>query len=238
MYSDIHTHSNPRPDIESVIDISGREDCVVYGESGEVMIPDSIQMFSIGIHPKSIGEDWQHKLSEIEILAKNPKFAGVGECGLDKYSDSPRDLQEKVFAAQLSLAQRFSKPIIIHCVRLYTDVLRLIKKTDFQQPAVFHGYNGNPDVTAQLLKRPNIYFSYSNKAFTTPATSGAKSLPLIPPSRILTETDCDTTANLATTISLIAQKKNMNPAEMEAIVYSNFKNLGVQSTSQSGILSI
>lgn len=215
MIIDCHTHNNPRPGVPSIVDVSGRGD-FVFGQE---------MMFSVGIHPKSIGEDWREKLSDIENLAAKKGFAGVGECGLDKFSGSNKQLQEEVFEAQLSLAQRIVKPIIIHCVRLYTDAIRIIKKASFTNPAIFHGYNGNPDTTAQLLKMPNVYFSFSESTFATPETSGAKSLPLIPVSRILTETDCNAAADINVTIKKIADQKQMDASSLQQSIYENFMRI-------------
>lgn len=215
MIIDCHTHNNPRPGVPSIVDVSGRGD-FVFGQE---------MMFSVGIHPKSIGEDWREKLSDIENLAAKKGFAGVGECGLDKFSGCNKQLQEEVFEAQLSLAQRIGKPIIIHCVRLYSDAIRIIKKASFTNPAIFHGYNGNPDITAQLLKMPNAYFSFSESTFATPETSGSKSLPLIPVSRILTETDCNAAADINVTIKKIADKKQMDASSLQQSVYENFMRI-------------
>ena len=214
MHCDIHTHNNPRPGVPSVVDVSGRGDFVF-----------DFEYFSVGIHPKSIGEDWREKLSDIENLANKKGFAGVGECGLDKFSGSNKQLQEEVFGAQISLAQRIERPIIIHCVRLYSDAIRLIKKKQLTQPAIFHGYNGNPDITAQLLKMPNTYFSFSESTFATPETSGSKSLPLIPVSRILTETDCNAAADINVTIQKIADKKQMDASSLQQSIYENFMRI-------------
>lgn len=218
---DVHTHNTPRLGIPSIVDVSGVGDCCFEYE-----------YFTAGIHPKSIGEDWMRQLSEIENFAAKKGFVGVGECGLDKFSDSPRDLQEKVFEAQLSLAQRLRVPIIIHCVRLYTDALRLIKKVGFGYPAIFHGYNGNPAVTAQLLKLPNIYFSFSEQTFALPETSGAKSLTLIPPQRILTESDCNSATDLGVVVQKIADIKQLDPSSLQEIIYENF--IRIVSSVQCG----
>ena len=212
--TDIHTHNNPRPGVPSVVDVSGRGDFVF-----------DFEYFSAGIHPKSIGEDWREKLSDIENLAAKKGFAGVGECGLDKFSGSNKQLQEEVLGAQISLAKRIEKPIIIHCVRLYTDAIRIIKKVSFTNPAIFHGYNGNLDITAQLLKLSNVYFSFSESTFATPETSGSKSLPLIPVSRILTETDCNTAADITATIQKIADKKQIDASSLQQSIYENFMRI-------------
>ncbi len=234
MFCDIHTHCNPRPDVTAVVDISGRG--VFLGVENYLsnrLVSANIQFFSIGIHPKSISEDWQRQLVEIEQLAHHPSFVGEGECGLDKFADAPRDLQENVFRAQLLLAQQLNKPIIIHCVRLYTDVLRLIKETRFLQPAIFHGYNGNPAITAQLLKLPNTYFSFSARTFATPETSGAKSIPIIPPSRILTETDEDEKADISLVINQLSEHINIAPATLQQIVLENFVHITTGNFSRA-----
>ena len=214
MLIDVHTHNTPRPGVPSIVDVSGVGDCCF-----------DYEYFTVGIHPKSIGEDWESQLSGIENIANKKGFVGVGECGLDKYSDSPRELQEKVFEAQLSLSQRINTPIFIHCVRLYTDALRIIKKVGFNRPAIFHGYNGNPAVTAQLLKLQNTYFSFSEQTFALPETSGAKSLPLIPPQRTLTESDCNGATDLGVVVQKIAEIKQLDSASLQQIIYENFMRI-------------
>ena len=214
MLVDIHTH-NPRPGVPSIVDISGSGD-FAFGEVG---------WFSVGIHPRYITDDWEGVLAKVADAAARGNCAAIGECGLDKFAAAPLELQKKVFEAQLVVAKDFAKPVIVHCVRLYSEVIGVLKKNGFMNPVVFHGYNGNEAVTAQLLKMPNVYFSYSNSAFSTPETSGAKSLPLMPVSRILTETDCDGASDLAATVQKIADKKEMDASSLQNIVYENFMRI-------------
>ena len=212
MHCDIHTHNNPRPGVPSVVDVSGRGD-FVFGQ--EVM-------FSVGIHPKYITDDWEGALIEVAKAAAHSNCVAIGECGLDKFADAPLTLQEKVFESQIVLARDFAKPLIIHCVRLYSYVIHLFRKRGFHNPVVFHGYNGNADTTAQLLKMPNVYFSFSESTFAMPETSGSKSLPLIPVSRILTETDCTADADINVTIQKIADKKQVDASSLQQSIYENF----------------
>lgn len=212
--TDIHTHF-PRPGIPSIVDVSGRVDFMGVEH----------EYFTAGLHPKSIAQDWERELTDIERLSSLKGFVGVGECGLDKFADAPRDLQIEVFMAQLLLAQRIMKPVIIHCVRLYSDVMSLIKKTNFKFPAIFHGYNGNPETTTQLLKLPNVHFSFSLSTFSMPETSGAKSLPLIPSERLFTETDCDRSADIEAVIEKMATIKNVTASSLKETVYKNFMRI-------------
>ena len=216
MFTDIHTH-NPRPGIPSIVDISGSGDFDLEREG----------WFSVGVHPKFITDDWHAMVDKLSkaLMAHKCKCTAIGECGLDKFAATPIELQKRVFETQICLAKVYLKPIIVHCVRLYNDAIRLLRRQGFQNPVIFHGYNGNETITAQLLKMPNVYFSYSNSSFSTPETSGAKSLPLIPPQRILTETDCNGSADLATTIQNIAEKKEMDASSLQDIVYENFMRI-------------
>jgi len=209
---DIHTHNNPRSGVLAIVDVSGRGDFVFGQET----------MFSVGIHPKYITDDWERVLIDVAKAAAHSNCAAIGECGLDKFAAAPLKLQEQVFESQIVLAMDFAKPVIVHCVRLYSYVIHILKKRGFLGPVVFHGYNGNPDITAQLLKLPNTYFSFSEQTFATPETSGSKSLPLIPVSRILTETDCDTAADIAATIQKIADKKQIPASSLQQSIYENF----------------
>ena len=74
---------------------------------------------TVGIHP------WQAlvgDLAEVERLA--PSADAVGEIGLDYACDIPREEQMAIFRAQLTLAERLEKPIVLHCVRAFEDVMK------------------------------------------------------------------------------------------------------------------
>ncbi|MCR5820273.1 MAG: TatD family hydrolase [Bacteroidaceae bacterium] len=108
---------------------------------------------SFGIHPWFITERWEEQLKELQdslltIREKEPFF--IGECGLDKLASTSYPIQLSVFEAQIALANKLSRPMIIHCVRATDDLLRLRKKA--QTPWVYHGFRGNPVLMQQLLR--------------------------------------------------------------------------------------
>ena len=59
----------------------------------------------IGLHPTSVGEDWERELAFVKKHARDRRFAAIGEIGIDKYwSTDYLTQQTKVFAEQLELA--------------------------------------------------------------------------------------------------------------------------------------
>jgi len=71
---------------------------------------------STGIHPHEANLATDANLAQLEQWSRNPRVIAWGEIGLDYWYDlSPRDIQRRVFLAQLELARAAKKPIIIHC---------------------------------------------------------------------------------------------------------------------------
>lgn len=92
----------------------------------------------IGTHPWFSDE---YDPQDFETLLKNYPHAGVGEIGLDGLRGRPN--QESVFQDQLNTAARLNRPCVIHCVKLFDPVARIIKQAEKLPPALlFHGFSG------------------------------------------------------------------------------------------------
>ncbi|KAF5297934.1 hypothetical protein FQR65_LT19644 [Abscondita terminalis] len=76
-----------------------------------------------GIHPWYIVADRvEDDLAVIEEKIQTSNCLAVGECGLDKRIEIPFSLQEQVFRKQLALAQKYQKPVVIHCVASFPGI--------------------------------------------------------------------------------------------------------------------
>jgi TatD DNase family protein len=82
---------------------------------------------------------------------------GIGELGLDyarAKDPAAREHQARVFRAQLALSRELELPIVIHCVRAYEEIFRLLKADGIsRRGGMIHGWSGHPDAlpTAQAL---------------------------------------------------------------------------------------
>jgi TatD DNase family protein len=84
---------------------------------------------TVGVHPHEAKEVRQQHLDELARLARHPKVIAWGEIGLDYFYDhSPRDVQQKVFREQMTLAAQAKLPIIIHCRDAWSDCLNILEE--------------------------------------------------------------------------------------------------------------
>ncbi len=142
--------------------------------------------FSIGIHPWQVHEcDLNKALVKIKDLCLHKNCIAVGEIGLDKLKPA-YELQLQVFERQIKLALELNKPIIIHSIRAFDDILRLRKKYPAGQ-WVIHGFNGNYALADQLISK-NIYLSIGAHLLN-PSTKIAKTFPGLPADKLFLETD-------------------------------------------------
>lgn len=143
--------------------------------------------FSAGLHPWYItDETWKSQYEQLESLSRNaPQMLAVGECGLDKVCDTDFHLQEKVFTAQVMLANHSQKPLIIHCVRAFDEVMQVLKNNRNTVPVIFHGFNKHK-VLAQQLAGKGFYLSFG-KALQKDAVK--ETFGTVPLSQVFLETD-------------------------------------------------
>lgn len=127
----------------------------IYNLEIEQIPPDTL--YSIGIHPQDIDIiNIDKQLQWMKSMMFDNCFA-IGECGLDSIVPIDQKIQEKVFLKQIKIANEVKKPIIIHCVRKFYEVISLGKKS--HQPMIIHGFNKKQQIAADLLAN-NFYLSF------------------------------------------------------------------------------
>lgn len=85
----------------------------------------------------------------------------IGECGLDTACTTPISLQRQAFVEQLSLSETLQKPVVVHCVRAFNELLLLRKQQVWSQPWVVHGFIGAPQLVLQLAQA-GIHVSFGD----------------------------------------------------------------------------
>lgn len=176
MYYNIHTHSFSTN--QQVIEIINQ-----YPKE----INSNLPIYSVGIHPWYLNEiDFQKELLLIEKHIQSPGFKAVGECGLDKRIDTPLELQKKLCIPQLLLAEKYKKPIILHCVAAYQEIIQLKKQLKLTVPMIIHGFSKNAQVAESLIKN-GFYLSFGKYLLLN--ADLASVLKTIPPNQLFLETD-------------------------------------------------
>ncbi len=113
--------------------------------------------------------------------------AAVGEIGLDYYYEpQTRSQQIDLFAAQLSIAQRRSLPVVVHTREADDDTLGVLR--DFNVKGVIHCFTGSPVFCRRLLDL-GFYISMSGIVTFRAADNVRETVKVVPRDRLLIETD-------------------------------------------------
>jgi TatD DNase family protein len=143
----------------------------------------------LGLHPTSVGADWENRLAELESF-KARKIYAIGEIGIDCYW-SREFLQEqlKAFRLQLEMADRMSLPVIIHSRESTELILNVLKECrHLNLRGVFHAYSGSIETFRELQKLGEWHIGIGG-VLTYKKASIAETVKSIPLERILLETD-------------------------------------------------
>jgi TatD DNase family protein len=178
----------------------------------------TIPQYSIGIHPWYISEKrLEQDLAFIAQKLALPECLAVGECGLDKRIDISMLLQTKVFESQIALAEQFQKPLVLHLVAAYQELIEIKNRLAISVPVVLHGFSKNKQ-TAQQLVDNGCYLSFGKYLLRNPEL---KSVFLsVPNDRIFLETDT-IEETLEEVYTLAASYKGITIAEMQTVTKAN-----------------
>ena len=169
---DLHTHRHDAP-ANAFINLPME---VLSGKLAFTPLPG--RSYSAGIHPLFEG-DWEKALIQLVGISIHPQIKAIGECGLDNRSKTPLPTQIEFLQRQAELAQEQSKPLIIHCVHCWNELIATCKPSKVHY--IVHGFRGKPQLAQQLLRAG---FSLSFGPLFNP-----ESLKLCPPQKYYLETD-------------------------------------------------
>ncbi len=210
MLLDIHTHNMTQDAVVSVKSFSGSFET----------IPNNI-FFSAGLHPWFLQKETAvEQLSELESLMFNENMIAVGECGLEKACATDFDLQKQIFAAQIEFAKKYQKPLIIHCVRAFDEVMQLLEQKEFNQPVIFHGFNKSIELAKRIIAK-NYFLSFGKDLLKPRLAQVFQSLPA---DCFLLETD-DADMSIEEIYSTASELRNQTFYELEKQVMQNAKSV-------------
>lgn len=183
---------------------------------------DTIPQYSIGIHPWYIKEE--RVVSDLEIMEEKLQLKqclALGECGLDKRIDVPMALQIEVFEKQIALAEKYRKPLVLHLVAAFDELLEIKKRLKISVPIIIHGFSKNEQVAKQLIAN-GFYLSFGKYLLNNPEHKQV--FQSIPNDRFFLETDT-VEKTLEEVYSLAAEYKGMTLAEMQKKVATNWQKV-------------
>lgn len=182
----------------------------------------AIPNYSIGIHPWHIDEiRLENDLRIINEKLQLPECLALGECGLDKRIEIPLHLQIEVFEKQILLAEKHQKPLVLHLVVAFDELIAIKKRMKISVPIIIHGFSKNEQVAKQLIDN-GFYLSFGKYLLRNKELESV--FKTISNDKFFLETDTiDET--LEEVYQLAAKYKNITIEELKTIINSNFKTV-------------
>lgn len=185
--------------------------------------PDESGWYSFGIHPWYIGSfPVAHQLEFLNQLIDNKSIIALGEAGIDHAIQTPIEQQTDIFLKQLDIANNAGLPIIIHCVRAWSDFLNIGKKIPHPgAPFIFHGFNANLDIAMKLIKQGN-YLSFGKALLLHPPLQEV--FKQLPAEHLFFETD-DTDLTIEAVYEMATRLRQIAVDDLKEIITQNFKTV-------------
>ena len=147
--------------------------------------------YTAGVHPMNAVDHPLVTVEELLILAKNEKFVGIGETGLDYfYTRESASKQIESFEIHIEASRISGLPLIIHSRDADKEMIDMLTKEYKNGPfsCVMHCFSSGSDLAKTALEL-GFYLSMSG-IVTFPKSAGLREIfASAPLNRILVETD-------------------------------------------------
>lgn len=203
-FINIHSHS---PGANTIVDL--------YEDFEQAV---NIPSCSTGLHPWYL-DSAEQGLELLGAVAHLKNVVAIGECGLDKACATDLLLQQHYFQQQIVLANKVGKPLIIHCVRAFSECISMLGKAEV--PVIFHGFNRNEHI-AQMILDKGYYLSIGAAVLGQGFATVFKSLPL---DRIFFETDDNEEQDIEAIYKRAADLQNIAVESLILQVEDNFQKV-------------
>jgi TatD DNase family protein len=188
---------------------------------------------SVGRHPNGAAGFDERTAAEIEELAAHPRVAAVGETGLDYYRDrAPREDQRRAFEAQIEVARRVRKPVVIHMRDSVDDTFDVLRSRADGVGVILHCFSAPPERVEETAER-GWYCSFAGNLTYPKAEELREAAALVPEDLLLVETDSpflapqpargkpNRPANVVAIAERLAEVRGVSYGELEATVEAN-----------------
>ena len=179
----------------------------------------SIPNYSIGIHPWYIDENrLESDLQLMEEKLQLKECLALGECGLDKRIEIPLYLQIEVFEKQIALAEKYQKPLVLHLVAAFQELIEIKNRLIISVPIIIHGFSKNKEIAKQLIDN-GFYLSFGKYLLRNPDLKEV--FQSIPNDKFFLETDT-IEETLEEVYTLAAQYKILKMDDLKLLINSNY----------------
>jgi len=165
-FTDTHTHLYLEQfinDVDSVIENAILNDVnrlffpAISSKYSESMFrlkekyPENIFLMS-GLHPCYVDINFSDEIKHVEMIINEKEIVAVGEIGIDLYWDkSNLDVQIKAFESQITIANNYNLPIVIHCRESFDEIYAVLAKNKIINGGIFHCFSGDLNQAKKII---------------------------------------------------------------------------------------
>jgi len=217
-FLDIHTHKvATQPGVISIQSLSLTNDVFLA-------MPKT-KPISVGLHPWfATVEHLELQMKYLTVVANQSNVKQIGECGLDRLRGEELENQILILEKQIELAEKLNKPLILHCVKCFSELIVIKDRLKVKVPMIIHGFNKNEALGQQLLDKG---FLLSFGLATLKENSGASKL-IQSTNNFLLETD-DADVSIEEIYQAAAILKKCTVDELKARIFTDWEKLNLKS---------
>ncbi len=188
---------------------------------------------AVGRHPNSATGFDERAASAIEELAQHPRVAAVGETGLDYFRDgASREDQRRAFEAQIEIARRVAKPLVVHMRDSLDDTFAILREQAEGVTVILHCFSAGPEAAAEAAEL-GWACSFAGNVTYSKSEPLREACRVVPNKLLLVETDApflapqpqrgkpNQPANVVETAERVAEERGVSYTELEALVDAN-----------------
>jgi TatD DNase family protein len=188
---------------------------------------------AIGRHPNAATGFDDGDLAELEALAAHERCVAIGETGLDFYRKGATEAdQRRAFLAQIDLARRLEKPLVIHTRAADDATLEILAEHAGGLRVILHCFS-MADRVQECLAQPGWWLSFAGNV-TYPRSEALRLAAVrVPAERLLIETDApylapqavrgrpNVPASVVHTAQALAVERRVSYSELETAVWAS-----------------
>lgn len=192
-------------------------------------------LIALGIHPWWAAKYNLTALQQLDELLTHhsDQICAVGEIGLDFALPAETfTIQQQLFSAQLSLAKRYRKPVILHHRKSQPQLLAELKQQQFSEGGILHAFSGSQQQATAFIEL-GFKLGIGGTITYQRAKKTRQAVAKLPLGSLVLETDApsmplagfqgqvNTPAQLAQVFAQLCQLRTESPAQIAAQLWQN-----------------
>lgn len=209
-FLDFHTHKMRHAHREDVIEIVSLH----LGKESDKAC------FTVGMHPWWTEEEVTPSQRELlNNMLTDPNCVAMGEMGLDQLKGPPINQQMDILRSQLKIAAALNKPVIIHCVRAFDQLISIKKEFPTIKKWCVHSYGRHAILARQLINQ-GFYLSL----MPTIDQKYIEWFTALPHNKLFLETDSMPDTDILELYSRVANLSGMSVEKLRAQMNNNARD--------------